>query len=179
MESQKTQSCHSHPKEKERGSRRKGPRPQTVLQSQRQQSSVCRCYRCSAAQSCPTLRPHGPQHATVPCRPPSPRVCSDSCSWSRWCHAAISSSVSPFSSRLENTVVLTQEQTPRSGAATETPEINPQLSSVMLWPGGRNIQWRKEDKRFSKWCWERWRDAYKSVKLEHTLTPHTKKLKVA
>ena len=32
---------------------------------------------------------------------PSPRVCSNSCPLSRWCHPSISSSVVPFSSRLQ------------------------------------------------------------------------------
>ena len=53
---------------------------------------------CSAAQSCPTLPPHGQQHARLPCPSPSPRVCWNSCPLSRWCHPAISSSVIPFSS---------------------------------------------------------------------------------
>ena len=34
----------------------------------------------------------------VPCPSPSPRVCSNSCPLSRWCHPTISSSVTPFSS---------------------------------------------------------------------------------
>ena len=39
---------------------------------------------------------------------------------------------------------------------------------------------KKEDKFFSKWCWENWRDAYKSMNLDDTLTPHEKyKLKMA
>ena len=32
--------------------------------------------RCSVAQSCPTLRPHGLQHARLPCPSLSPGVCS-------------------------------------------------------------------------------------------------------
>ena len=52
----------------------------------------------SVTQSCPTLRLHGLQHARLPCPSPSPRVCSNSCLLSRWCHPTISSSVIPFSS---------------------------------------------------------------------------------
>ena len=44
------------------------------------------------------LWPHESQHARPPCSSPTPRVCSNSCPWSRWCHPAISSSVIPFSS---------------------------------------------------------------------------------
>ena len=45
-----------------------------------------------------SLRPHESQHARPPCPSPSPRVHSDSCPSSPWCHPAISSSVIPFSS---------------------------------------------------------------------------------
>ena len=45
-----------------------------------------------------SLRPHGLQHARLPCPSLSPRVCSDSGPWSWWCHPIISSSVTPFSS---------------------------------------------------------------------------------
>ena len=34
---------------------------------------------CSVTKSCPTLQPHGLQHARLPCPSPSPRVCSNSC----------------------------------------------------------------------------------------------------
>ena len=37
-------------------------------------------------------------HAKPPCPSPSPRVCSNSCPLSPWCHPTISSSVAPFSS---------------------------------------------------------------------------------
>ena len=45
-----------------------------------------------------SLRPHESQHARSPCPSPTPRVHCDSCLSSQWCHAAISSSVIPFSS---------------------------------------------------------------------------------
>ena len=43
------------------------------------------------------LWPHGLQHARPPCPSPTPRVYSNSCSLSQWCHPIISSSVVPFS----------------------------------------------------------------------------------
>ena len=45
-----------------------------------------------------SLRPHGLQHARLPCPSPTPGVHSDSCPLSWWYYAAISSSVVPFSS---------------------------------------------------------------------------------
>ena len=44
------------------------------------------------------LRPHELQHSRPPCPSPTPKVHSNSCPLSRWCHPAISSSVIPFSS---------------------------------------------------------------------------------
>ena len=42
---------------------------------------------CSAvAPSCPTLPPHGLQRTRLPCSSPSPRIYSNSCPLSRWCH---------------------------------------------------------------------------------------------
>ena len=52
----------------------------------------------SVAQSCPTLRPHEPQHARPPYPSSTPGVYPNSCPLHRWCHPAISSSVIPFSS---------------------------------------------------------------------------------
>ena len=49
-----------------------------------------------------SLRPHGRQHDRLSCPSLSPRVCSNSCPLSRWCHATISSSVIAFSSRLQS-----------------------------------------------------------------------------
>jgi len=41
--------------------------------------------------------PHESQHARPPCPSPTPRVHSNSCPSSQWCHPAISFSVVPFS----------------------------------------------------------------------------------
>ena len=49
-----------------------------------------------------SLWPHGLQHTRLPCLSPSPRVCSNSCPLSQWCHPTISSSVIPFSSCLQS-----------------------------------------------------------------------------
>ena len=45
-----------------------------------------------------SLRPHGLQHASLPCPSPTPGVYSKSCPSSQWCHPIISSSVVPFCS---------------------------------------------------------------------------------
>ena len=42
------------------------------------------------------LQSHGVQHIKFPCPSPSPRVCSNSCPLSQWCHPTISSSLIPF-----------------------------------------------------------------------------------
>ena len=49
-----------------------------------------------------SLWPHGLQHARLLRPSPTPGVCSDSCASSWWCHPTISSSVVPFSSRLQS-----------------------------------------------------------------------------
>ena len=49
-----------------------------------------------------SLQPHGLQHARPPCPSPTPRVYSNSCPSSRWCHPTFSSSVIPFSSCLQS-----------------------------------------------------------------------------
>ena len=52
-------------------------------------------FSCSVMSD--SLGPHGP-----PCPSPTPRVYSNSCPLSRWCHPTISSSVIPFSSHLQS-----------------------------------------------------------------------------
>ena len=53
-------------------------------------------FSCSVMSD--SLQPHEPQHARPPCPSPTPRVYSNSCPSSRWCHPAISFSVVPCSS---------------------------------------------------------------------------------
>ena len=49
-----------------------------------------------------SLRPHGLQHARLPCPSPTPGACLNSCLSTRWWHPTISSSVVPVSSRLQS-----------------------------------------------------------------------------
>ena len=69
-----------------------------------------------------SLQPHGLQHARLSCPSPSPRVCSNSCPLSQWCHPTISTSVIPFSS--------CPQSFPASG---------PFLMSQLLGSGGQSI----------------------------------------
>ena len=69
-----------------------------------------------------SLWPHGLQHARPPCPSPTPRVDSNSCPLSWWCHPTISSSVVPFSSHLQSF--------PASGSFE---------MSQFFAPGGQNI----------------------------------------
>ena len=48
-----------------------------------------------------SLRPHGRQHSRPPCSSPTPRVYSNLCPLSWWCHPTFSSSIIPFSSCLQ------------------------------------------------------------------------------
>ena len=57
-------------------------------------------FSCSVVSN--SLWPHGLQHARLPCPSPTPRVYSNSCPLSPWCHLTISSSVIPFSSNLQS-----------------------------------------------------------------------------
>ena len=49
-----------------------------------------------------SLWPHGPQHARAPCPSPTPRVYSNSCPLSQWCHPTILYSLVLFSSCLQS-----------------------------------------------------------------------------
>ena len=64
--------------------------------------SKCQSVQFSHSVTPDSLRPCGPQHARPPCLSPTPGVHSNSCPLSQWCHPTISSSVVPFSSRLQS-----------------------------------------------------------------------------
>ena len=67
---------------------------------------VLSMYMASSQFSCSVMSdylwPHKLQHARPPCPSPTPRVYSNSCPLSRWWHPTISSSLIPFSSRLQS-----------------------------------------------------------------------------
>ena len=64
-------------------------------------STIACCW--SVTKSCVTsLQPHELQHTRLLCPSLSPRVCSNSCPLSQWCHPTISFSVTPFSSCLQS-----------------------------------------------------------------------------
>ena len=54
------------------------------------------CFQFSLSVVSDSLWPHESQYARPPCPSPTPRIYSNSCPLSRWCHPAISSSVVPF-----------------------------------------------------------------------------------
>ena len=69
-----------------------------------------------------SLLPHELQHTKPRCPSPTPRVYSNSCPLSQWCHPAISSSVIPFSSL--------PQSFPASGSF--------QMSQLFAW-GGQSV----------------------------------------
>ena len=62
----------------------------------------CRFSHFSHSVMSDSLQPHELQHSRPACPPPTPGVYSNLRSSSRWCHPTISSSVIPFSSRLQS-----------------------------------------------------------------------------
>ena len=99
-----------------------------------------------------SLQPHESQHARPPCPSPTPRVYSNSCLSSRWCHPAISSSVVPLSSCPQSFPVsgsfpMSQlfswggQSTGVSASASVLP-VNTQDWSPLGWTGWISLQFK-------------------------------------
>ena len=100
-----------------------------------------------------SLQPHGLQHTRPPCLSPTPRVYSNSCPLSWWCHPTISFSAVPFSSCLQS--FLASESFPLSqffasgghsiGVSTSTSVLpmNTQDWSPLGWTGWISFQTRE------------------------------------
>ena len=97
-----------------------------------------------------SLQPHESQHTRPPCPSPTPRVYSNSCPFSRWCHPAITSSVTPFSSYTESLPTLGSfpksqlfawggQSTGVSASASVLP-MNTQDWSPLGWTGWISLQ---------------------------------------
>ena len=106
-----------------------------------------------------SLRPHEWQHARPPCPSQTPRVYSNSCPSSRWCHSTISSSVVPFSSCPQSlpesgSFPMSQlftwggQSTGVSASASVSP-VNTQDWSPLAWTGWISLQSKGLSRVFS------------------------------
>ena len=72
----------------------------------------------------------------------------------------------------QDSIVLVQKQTYRQWNRIESTEINLDTYGQLIFDKeGKNIKWEKS---LQQVVLGNWSDACKSIKLEHTLTPHTK-----
>ena len=123
-----------------------------------------RCQTFSSVQfSCSivsdSLWPHGLQHARPPCLSPTPRVYSNSCPLSQWCHPTISSSVIPFFSWLQSfpasgSFPMSQfftsgGQSIRVSASTSVLPMNIQDWFPLGWTGSISLQSKGPSRVFS------------------------------
>ena len=107
-------------------------------------------YSCSVVSD--SLGPHDSQHARLPCPSQTPRVYSNSCPWSRWCHPAISSSIIPFSSSPQSlpasgSFPMSQlfawgGQSIGVSASTSVLSMNTQAWSPLGWTGCFSLQYK-------------------------------------
>ena len=106
-----------------------------------------------------SLQPHGMQHTRPPCPSPVPRVYSNSCPLSQWCHPIVSSSVIPFHSRLQcfpssGSLQMSQlfalgGQSIGVSASTSVFPMNIQDWSLLGWIGWISLQFKGLSRVFS------------------------------
>ena len=99
-------------------------------------SSFTKMVQFSRSVMSDSLRSHVLQHTRFPCPSPTPRTCSNSCLSNWWCHPTISSSIVPFSSRLQSFSV--------SGSFP---------MSLLLASGGQRKYWPFSTSRSSEYSW--------------------------
>ena len=106
-----------------------------------------------------SLQPHESQHTRPPCPSPTPRVYSNLCPLSQWCHPAISASVGPFSSRPQSlpasgSFPMTQlfawgGQSIGVSASPSVLPMNTQGWSPLGWSGWISLQSKRHSRVFS------------------------------
>ena len=106
-----------------------------------------------------SLRPHGLQHIRPPCPSSTPRVYSNSCPFSQWCHPIISSSVVPLSSCPQSfpaagsfqmsQLLASGGQIIEVSASTSVLPINTQDWSPVGWTGWISLQSKGLSRVFS------------------------------
>ena len=82
-----------------------------------------------------SFRPHGLQNARLPCPSLTPGAYSNSCPSCRWCHPTISSSVVPFSSRLQSLSA--------SGSFPMSQFLASGSQSIGVSPSADLVRWKK------------------------------------
>ena len=106
-----------------------------------------------------SLPPHGLQHARPPCPSPTPRVYSNPCPLSRWCHPTILSSVIPCScpqsfpaseSFQMSQLFTSGGQSIGASASTSVLPMNTQDCSPLGWTGWISLQSKGLSRVFSK-----------------------------
>ena len=106
-----------------------------------------------------SLWPHEGKHARPPCPSPTPRVHPNPWPLSRWCHPTISSSIVPFSSRLQSFPASgsfpMSQLSPSGGrsigvsASTSVLPMNTQDWSPLGWTGWISLQSKGLSRVFS------------------------------
>ena len=106
-----------------------------------------------------SLRPHESQHTRPPCPSPTPRIYSNSCPSSWWCHPTISSSVVPFSSCPQSlpasgSFPMSQlfawgDQSIGVSASASVLPVNTQDWSPLGWTGWISLQYKGLSRVFS------------------------------